>query len=99
MVNNCVNTGCREEWKLFGSGELYSLEVRGTADAARGTEFFWLCRACACNFTVRLDRGGKVIATPKSEGTPAPLPNPHRDLRPAFCFRGRRIRLRSNSAA
>ncbi len=55
MVKQCVNSSCREEFKLLNGGDLYALERR-TAN----TEFFWLCPACAREYELYLDPTGTV---------------------------------------
>ncbi len=85
MVNRCINTHCGEELRLFGSGELYSLETKGEANSEKGTEFFWLCSSCVSRFTVRLDPMGRAEARLKSEVGYAQPPDANRDLRMAFC--------------
>ncbi len=99
MVNRCVNPDCKEVWKFFGSGEVYSLELHGTEYSSGGTQFFWLCDSCARFYVVRLDDDGRVVAKLRSECIHVQLPDPHRDLRKAFCFGDPRMLSKVDSAA
>ncbi len=55
MVNWCVNSACRAEFKFLQSGDFYALE---RPDAS--PEFFWLCPECASQFELHLDAQGCV---------------------------------------
>ena len=70
IVNCCLNSVCRAEFKLLNDGDLYAFE-RQCAD----TEFFWLCSACASEFDLYLDRTICVSLRPKGDKGQAPHPD------------------------
>ncbi len=76
MVKQCVNSSCREEFKLLNGGDLYALERRST-----NTEFFWLCPACACEYELYLDPTGTVSVRGGSVIRRVPPPHPDANLR------------------
>jgi hypothetical protein len=76
MVNRCVNPSCQEEFKRFTAGELYALYRRSA-----GTEFFWLCPACATHFVVCLESAGCVCVKARTEFRSLQRPDPERYLR------------------
>jgi hypothetical protein len=72
MVKRCVNSSCREEFKLLNGGDLYALERRSV-----NTEFFWLCSACARVHELYLDPMGYVSV--RDGGLIHRMPPPHPD--------------------
>ncbi len=83
VITNCVNPSCREKFKRIGSGEIYTLERRGTV---RGgwTEFFWLCPLCLPTFIISMTTTDEVELLPRSKHSHLPPPNPWADLRVIF---------------
>jgi hypothetical protein len=76
MVKSCVNSACREEFKLLNAGDLYSREWH-SAD----TEFFWICSACASMFDLVIDAMGCVSVTPRGKTDRKQPPHPNGHLR------------------
>jgi hypothetical protein len=76
MVKRCVNSSCREEFKLLNGGDLYALERRSV-----NTEFFWLCSACARAYELYLDPMGTVSVRDGSQIHRVPPPQPDANLR------------------
>jgi hypothetical protein len=67
MTTKCANPSCTQPFLYFRSGKIYLIDALASNDAGpperprRGTEYFWLCGACAQNMQVTLDRSGTVV--------------------------------------
>ncbi len=85
MVSKCANPGCPASFRYFHQGKLYRIETDAGADRRRVTfgaesaergplkrlEFYWLCDACAEEFTLVYDRKSGVALHPREQAQAA----------------------------
>jgi hypothetical protein len=76
MVDCCANPGCRADFKLLKSGDLYALERRSA-----NTEFFWLCSECAPQYDLLLNVDGRLSFRPRGDQLWARPADPEGSLR------------------
>ena len=72
MLSKCSNPGCSATFRRLQIGKLFRFdsphrrrpEGSSTPKSPRGVEFFWLCEACAANFTLvsNLTEGTRVVS-------------------------------------
>jgi hypothetical protein len=74
MLSKCANPGCSASFLYLHEGKLFRFDT-GPESPARPTtekatprvEFFWLCRECAAQFTLRYKKGVGISTVALSE--------------------------------
>ena len=72
MLQKCANPGCTVRFRSLREGKLFLVDLAvspgGTADGIRRPprrrEYFWLCQACSCHFTLRFDEQHGMLTVP-----------------------------------
>ena len=71
MISKCANPACTTPFHYLHEGRLFQMETGHQAaenpehkKAPRRIEYFWLCNACAVDFTLRYQRGVGIVAVP-----------------------------------
>jgi hypothetical protein len=76
MLHKCANPACAAPFLSLRQGKLFLAETfssdlspvfDGNRRKVRRREHFWLCDACASQFTLRFDTNRGMMAVPLSE--------------------------------
>jgi hypothetical protein len=72
MLAKCTNSSCSASFRHLDDGRLFLLETDPIfgSSKAKTTEYFWLCKACSAEMTLRLTPDGKVMAGGLPEAPP-----------------------------
>lgn len=89
MITKCANPACAREFHYLHDGRLFHFEVKNACrpcqdvpaaiceqQPRRAAVFFWLCRECASQFTLRFDPGSGLRVVPisgQAAGASSPL--------------------------
>ena len=60
LLDKCSNPSCHESFRYLQQGRLFRLESGPDSHYPKRQEYFWLCRHCAGQMTLRLDEGGRI---------------------------------------
>jgi hypothetical protein len=63
LLDKCSNPACGDSFRYLQHGNLFRLEGDPNANSLlpkKKPEYFWLCRTCAGDMTLRLDDGASV---------------------------------------
>ena len=65
MLAKCANPSCSASFRHLQDGRLFLLEPDRTLrpSEVKALEYFWLCKACSAEMTLRLAPDGRVIPT------------------------------------
>jgi len=65
MLSKCTNPSCSASFNYLDDGRLFLVETEPTLDSCRvnAREYFWLCKECSTEMTLRLAPDGRVTAT------------------------------------
>lgn len=79
MLQKCANPTCSVQFRSLREGKLFLSELSvsdrnapaGIRRPPRRREYFWLCQACSCHFTLRFDQEGAMLTVPLLRDTAA----------------------------
>jgi hypothetical protein len=62
MLAKCTNFSCSASFSHLDEGRLFLLETDPIfgSSKAKTTEYFWLCKACSADMTLRLTPGERL---------------------------------------